>query len=49
MARTGLSFSEYADLKIKPRADADPALVEAAEMELAETSSFASRLEGATS
>jgi len=26
MARTGLSFSEYAALKIKPRADADPAL-----------------------
>lgn len=36
MARTGLSFNEYVDLKIKPRAGADPAFVEAAEMEVAE-------------
>lgn len=36
MARTGLSFDEYVDLKIKPRAGADPVFQEAADLELAE-------------
>lgn len=36
MVRTGLSFDEYVDIKIKPRAGADPVFQEAAEMELAE-------------
>ncbi len=34
MARTGLSFDEFVNLKIKPRAGADPVFQEAAEMEL---------------
>lgn len=34
MTRTGLSFDEYADLKIKPPAGADPAFQEAAAMEI---------------
>lgn len=34
MARIGLSFDEYVDLKIKPRPGADPAFHEAAAMEV---------------
>jgi len=36
MARIGLTFDEYADLKIKPPAAADPAFHKAAAMEIAQ-------------
>lgn len=36
MVRTGLSFDEFVNLKIKPRAGADPVFQEAADLELAE-------------
>ncbi len=36
MARTGLSFDEFVNLRIKPLAGADPVFQEAAEMEVAE-------------
>jgi hypothetical protein len=36
MERIGLSFAEFVELELTPRAGADPAFIEASEMELAE-------------
>jgi len=47
MTRTGLTFEEYVDLKLKPHAGADRAFHEAAEMEVAQM--FPMTLTGASS